>query len=83
MIPCSIRTCGHVFPSGILISQLQDVVMLWMLQEFLDARDADDARHYTNGKDLDGSRLIVEFARRVSIIHVYFCAIFSFTRPCF
>lgn len=37
------------------------------LQEFLDARDADDARHYTNGKDLDGSRLIVEFARRVSI----------------
>lgn len=37
-----------------------------MLQEFLDARDADDARHYTNGKDLDGSRLIVEFARRVS-----------------
>ncbi|XP_024357964.1 uncharacterized protein [Physcomitrium patens] len=32
--------------------------------EFLDARDADDARHYTNGKDLDGSRLIVEFARR-------------------
>jgi hypothetical protein len=51
---------------------MQDAVMLWMLQEFLDARDADDARHYTNGKDLDGSRLIVEFARRVSIMDINF-----------
>ncbi|KAG0585592.1 hypothetical protein M758_2G023200 [Ceratodon purpureus] len=32
--------------------------------EFADARDADDARHYCNGKDFDGNRLIVEFARR-------------------
>uniref|UniRef100_A0A7I4APK4 Uncharacterized protein n=1 Tax=Physcomitrium patens TaxID=3218 RepID=A0A7I4APK4_PHYPA len=32
--------------------------------EFADARDADDARHYVNGKDFDGNRLIVEFARR-------------------
>lgn len=38
-----------------------------ILQEFIDARDADDARHYVNGKDFDGNRLIVEFARRVSI----------------
>ncbi len=36
------------------------------VQEFADARDADDARHYCNGKDFDGNRLIVEFARRVS-----------------
>jgi len=41
------------------------------LQEFLDVRDADDARYYTNGKDLDGSRLIVEFARRVSIMYFF------------
>ncbi|CAK9236381.1 unnamed protein product [Sphagnum troendelagicum] len=32
--------------------------------EFSDSRDADDARHYLNGKDFDGNRLIVEFARR-------------------
>ncbi|KAJ7557001.1 hypothetical protein O6H91_05G107800 [Diphasiastrum complanatum] len=32
--------------------------------EFSDRRDADDARHYLNGKDVDGSRIIVEFARR-------------------
>jgi hypothetical protein len=72
LIPCSF-VCGHlIIPPGILIDQMQDAVMLWMLQEFLDARDADDARHYTNGKDLDGSRLIVEFARRVSIMDINF-----------
>jgi len=38
------------------------------IQEFADARDADDARHYCNGKDFDGNRLIVEFARRVSVM---------------
>ncbi|KAH9553308.1 hypothetical protein CY35_08G001200 [Sphagnum magellanicum] len=32
--------------------------------EFSDSRDADDARHYLNGKEFDGNRLIVEFARR-------------------
>ena len=42
------------------------VNLWWHLQEFNDARDADDARHYVNGKDFDGNRLIVEFARRVS-----------------
>lgn len=34
--------------------------------EFYDSRDADDARHYLNGKEVDGSRLVVEFTRRVS-----------------
>ncbi|PQP97283.1 ribulose-1 5 bisphosphate carboxylase/oxygenase large subunit N-methyltransferase chloroplastic isoform X1 [Prunus yedoensis var. nudiflora] len=31
--------------------------------EFSDPRDADDARYSLNGRDVDGSRLIVEFAR--------------------
>ncbi|XP_050385214.1 serine/arginine-rich splicing factor RS2Z32-like [Argentina anserina] len=31
--------------------------------EFNDPRDADDARYSLNGRDVDGSRLIVEFAR--------------------
>jgi arginine/serine-rich splicing factor 7 len=35
-------------------------------QEFSDPRDADDARHYLDGKDFDGSRIIVEFAKGVS-----------------
>ncbi len=42
------------------------------LQEFSDSRDADDARHYLNGKDFDGNRLIVEFARRVGSILTLF-----------
>ncbi|KAJ6870928.1 hypothetical protein NC652_036560 [Populus alba x Populus x berolinensis] len=33
--------------------------------EFSDPRDADDARHYLDGKDFDGSRIIVEFAKGV------------------
>ncbi|XAR72072.1 hypothetical protein NMG60_11018574 [Bertholletia excelsa] len=31
--------------------------------EFSDPRDADDARYYLNGRDVDGSRIIVEFAK--------------------
>lgn len=37
-------------------------------QEFSDPRDADDARHYLDGRDFDGSRITVEFSRGVSII---------------
>lgn len=48
-----------------------------MLQEFIDARDADDARHYVNGKDFDGNRLIVEFARRVSIGMYFRLSVFT------
>ncbi|GLT70064.1 hypothetical protein SLA2020_421650 [Shorea laevis] len=33
--------------------------------EFSDPRDADDARYALNGRELDGSRLIVEFARGI------------------
>ncbi|CAA7042186.1 unnamed protein product [Microthlaspi erraticum] len=31
--------------------------------EFSDPRDADDARHYLDGRDFDGSRITVEFSR--------------------
>ncbi|KAK3018509.1 hypothetical protein RJ639_003682 [Escallonia herrerae] len=31
--------------------------------EFSDARDADDARYSLNGREVDGSRLVVEFAK--------------------
>ncbi|CAN4105899.1 unnamed protein product [Withania somnifera] len=33
--------------------------------EFSDLRDADDARYALNGRDVDGSRIIVEFAKGV------------------
>nr|XP_043613212.1 serine/arginine-rich splicing factor RS2Z33-like [Erigeron canadensis] len=33
--------------------------------EFRDSRDADDARHSLNGRDVDGSRIVVEFAKGV------------------
>ncbi|KAJ7284317.1 hypothetical protein O6H91_13G026000 [Diphasiastrum complanatum] len=32
--------------------------------EFKDHRDADEARHYLDGKEFDGNRIVVEFARR-------------------
>lgn len=35
-------------------------------QDFSDPRDADDARHYLDGRDIDGRRIIVEFAKGVS-----------------
>lgn len=35
------------------------------MQEYSDPRDADEAIRYLNGKDFEGSRLVVEFARRV------------------
>ncbi|KAE9444736.1 hypothetical protein C3L33_23366, partial [Rhododendron williamsianum] len=34
--------------------------------EFSDPRDADDARYGLNGRELDGSRITVEFAKGVS-----------------
>lgn len=39
--------------------------MFGHLQEYSDPRDADEAIRYLNGKDFEGSRLVVEFARRV------------------
>jgi len=41
-------------------------------QEFSDPRDADDARYYLDGRDIDGRRIIVEFAKGVSILYMYF-----------
>jgi arginine/serine-rich splicing factor 7 len=34
------------------------------LQEFSDPRDADDARYHLDGREFNGSQLIVEFAKR-------------------
>lgn len=35
-------------------------------QEFSDPRDADDAQYNLDGREVDGSRIIVEFAKGVS-----------------
>lgn len=43
-------------------------------QEFSDPRDADDARYGLNGRDFDGSRIIVEFARGVCPLGLYLFA---------
>ena len=45
------------------------------MQEFSDARDADDARYNLDGRDFDGSRMIVEFAKGVILIFLT-CHIF-------
>lgn len=49
---------------GIFSSQL--------LQEFSDPRDADDARYNLDGRDVDGRRIIVEFAKGVSHFLAFF-----------
>jgi splicing factor, arginine/serine-rich 7 len=36
------------------------------LQEFSDPHDADEAQYQLDGRDVDGSRIIVEFAKGVS-----------------
>lgn len=55
------------------------MVSLWFLlldnnwQEFSDPRDAEDARYSLNGRDIDGSRLIVELAKGVCfLVHEFF-----------
>jgi hypothetical protein len=42
------------------------------LKEFSDPHDADEAQYQLDGRDVDGSRIIVEFAKGVS-------SVFSFT----
>ncbi|KHG18036.1 Serine/arginine-rich splicing factor 4 [Gossypium arboreum] len=48
-----------------LVHLVRDVDMKrdYAFVEFSDPRDADDARYALNGRDLDGSRMIVEFAK--------------------
>lgn len=41
------------------------------LQEFSDPRDADDARYNLDGRDVDGRRIIVEFAKGVSLLQEF------------
>ncbi|KAF9665101.1 hypothetical protein SADUNF_Sadunf16G0087200 [Salix dunnii] len=48
------------------------VLSVW---EFSDPRDADDARHYLDGKDFDGSRIIVEFAKGVSSVKLMYLVV--------
>ncbi|KAF5953478.1 hypothetical protein HYC85_006334 [Camellia sinensis] len=38
-----------------------------------DPRDADDARYGLNGREFDGSRIIVEFAKGVSVVNYMLC----------
>ncbi|GAY45372.1 hypothetical protein CUMW_089000 [Citrus unshiu] len=54
-----------VFIEMATISKIRDVDMKrdFAFVEFSDPRDADDARYSLNGRDVDGSRIIVEFAR--------------------
>ncbi|EFJ30580.1 hypothetical protein SELMODRAFT_409589 [Selaginella moellendorffii] len=59
---------GFLVPS---LVEARDDVREWLLmlvgrgkKEFSDPRDADEARHYLNGRDFEGHRMIVEFARR-------------------
>ena len=48
------------------------VPLLFAKQEFSDPRDADDAQYNLDGREVDGSRIIVEFAKGASfwlVIH--------------
>ena len=55
--------------SGIPLFRMGVLFVFWLTfckQEFSNPRDADDARYSLDGRDFDGSRIIVEFARGVS-----------------
>ena len=52
------------------------------MQDFSDSRDADDARYSLNGREVDGSRLIVEFAKGVSTLN-WTLTIFSSFVTCY
>jgi hypothetical protein len=41
------------------------------IQEFSEHRDADEARYQLDGRDVDGSRIVVEFAKGVSCLFNY------------
>ncbi|KAL8149826.1 hypothetical protein AgCh_006733 [Apium graveolens] len=58
------RDLEHIFSR---YGRVRDVDMKhdYAFVEFSDPRDADDARYSLNGRDIDGSRLIVEFAKGV------------------
>jgi RNA recognition motif-containing protein len=49
------------------------------LQEFSDPRDADDARYHLDGREFNGSRLIVEFAKGVSFKSPLYYVTYSFS----
>ncbi|KAJ4831222.1 hypothetical protein Tsubulata_005506 [Turnera subulata] len=58
------RDLEHIFSK---YGRVRDVDMKrdYAFVEFSDHRDADDARFHLDGKDVDGSRIIVEFAKGV------------------
>ncbi|KHF97435.1 Serine/arginine-rich splicing factor 4 [Gossypium arboreum] len=68
---CSVIACfyrnGTISKVVFLVQLIRDVDMKrdYAFVEFSDPRDADDARYSLNGRDLDGSRIIVEFAKGV------------------
>ncbi|KAK1392632.1 Arginine/serine-rich splicing factor [Heracleum sosnowskyi] len=58
------RDLEHIFSR---YGRVRDVDMKhdYAFVDFSDSRDADDARHSLDGREVDGSRLIVEFAKGV------------------
>ena len=54
----------HIYEHRLVLS-----CTYFYLQEFSDPRDADDARYNLNGRDFDGGRIIVEFAKGVSFVN--------------
>ncbi|GMP50607.1 hypothetical protein CsSME_00017157 [Camellia sinensis var. sinensis] len=58
---------------GIWISLVLFLPLYFYSQEFSDPRDTDDARYGLNGREFDGSRIIVEFAKGVSVVNYMLC----------
>ncbi|KAJ7528519.1 hypothetical protein O6H91_15G006700 [Diphasiastrum complanatum] len=59
------RDLEHLFSKYGRIREV-DVKHDFAFVEFSDHRDADDARHYLDGREFEGNRIVVEFARRES-----------------
>lgn len=65
----AIEICPHAYVLGEYYLLFHFPFAL-LTQDFSDPRDADDARYALDGRDVDGSRVIVEFAKGVSCIGV-------------
>lgn len=54
-----------IINDGKIVSCFAGLFLTFCGQDFSDPRDADDARYNLDNRDVDGSRIIVEFAKGV------------------
>ncbi|GMP50608.1 hypothetical protein CsSME_00017157 [Camellia sinensis var. sinensis] len=71
---CNVIACFYGIANNLkLVVRDMDMKHDYAFVEFSDPRDTDDARYGLNGREFDGSRIIVEFAKGVSVVNYMLC----------